>query len=156
MTVAAPDYCWWYVDQGAPAGPEFDVLVPSSRAGRQPYRIARGADGIAHFPRCEAFAHGHRMCRHIKAAIEQAEQPASVFLARVGELYDTTIWWGEGDVPPIARGILTETKRALDEARAQLARNADGARARAASEAFRSLPAEEQGAQAIRELGGVQ
>jgi hypothetical protein len=78
----------WLREDGAPDGPEFTVTIPSSRKGRGPYRLHRDpvTGTILHQPPCEAWAHGHRNCRHIQEAIRRSEQPDAEFALAVHEL----------------------------------------------------------------------
>lgn len=150
MTVAAPAECWWLPQDGAPAGPEFEFTIPSSRPGHGPYTIARGAAaGIAHYPRCEAWVHGRRMCRHVREALLLAEHPAQAFMEQVHAILSKPGWYQAEQ----AVSALAAVKRALDDARRQLAENESAARYRAEREA---TPQEERGAQAVAEFGGVQ
>lgn len=145
-------------EEGAPAGPSFDLHVPSQSDPDRVYLIVRDevTNVLVHQPPCTAWRHGNHRCAHVRAAIMRSEQPASVFLEVVGRLFDSTTWWAEGEVPPVAKRLISETKAALDEARAQITRNAAGAKARASSDAFNAQPLEQRGDQAIAELGGVQ
>jgi len=146
----------WEASEGAPMGfPSFDLHVPSSSDPDTVYRIIRDhvTEVIIHKPMCPAWRHGHRNCRHLKAAITRAGQPAQTFLEAVGALYDTTTWWAQGEVPPVANDLLVAVKLALDEARAQIERNEAEMRTRAKSDAFNALPSDEAMAQAVRDFG---
>lgn len=155
MTIVVPAGDRWEKEDGAPAGPSFNLHVPSSTDPDLVYNIIRDEPTgvVIHTPPCTAWSYGRRMCSHVKACIHRSEQPASVFLDVVGRLYDSTTWWAEGEIPPLAKRLITETKAALDEARVQITRNAAGAKARAASDAFRALPAAEQEAEAVAAWG---
>lgn len=141
----------WTGEDGAPAGPGFDFLIASSRTPRRPYRIVRDErhPKILHVPRCEAWYHGHRLCRHVREAIVRAEQPDLTFREAVAALYATSAWWAS---PVDAHALCGAVKRLLDEARNQRERNAAGERSRAASDAFHALPAGERAARAVAEF----
>lgn len=78
----------WTKDEGAPEGPAFDTVVHSSRKGHGPYRLRRDpvTVTILHQPPCEAWAHGHKNCRHVQEACRQADAPDAVFALAIHEL----------------------------------------------------------------------
>ena len=142
----------WDRDSGAPLGPSFDITFPSSRNGG-PYRIVRDAvtGAVLHIPRCYAWHHrGPTVCRHVSEGIARAEQPASAFLEAAGAAFDASTYWASREA---AGDLLATLKRALDDARRQIAENAAGAKARAASDSFRALPGEAQEAEAVEAFG---
>jgi hypothetical protein len=117
-----PEESWEKVD-GCPQGVDFDFLIPSSRPGRGPYRITRhSAMGrITHVPGCEAFLHGHKLCRHVSEAVHRAELPAQAFLEDVKRLVSISAWWAN---PGAARELCGAIVRRLDDANKQLEQNA--------------------------------
>lgn len=157
MTVAYRDGEGWLVSDGAPDGPSFDFVVPSHRhAGPSEYRIVRDqATGlIVHRPACLAWSKGGPcVCGHLKVAIAQAEQPAVAFLSTCRDKIAHSAYWAN---PEEAIRILGEVKVAMEEAEAQIRRNADEARVLAESAAFRARPLAERAEDAVREFGGVQ
>jgi hypothetical protein len=78
----------WLREEGAPDGPEFTVTIASSRKGKGPYRLHRDpvTGTILHQPACEAWANGHKLCRHTTEAIRRSEQPDAEFALAVHEL----------------------------------------------------------------------
>lgn len=151
MTIATfPGERWERADGAPMSGPSFDLHVPSSSDPDTVYRVVRDlvTEVIIHKPMCPAWKFGHHDCRHVKAAVKRAEQPAAAFLEVVGDAFDTTTWWAEGELPPMANDLIVTVKLALDEARAQIARNESAARAHAEAD-------QRTAADAFRDLGGV-
>jgi hypothetical protein len=143
----------WEAADGAPQGPSFDFVIPSSRRAQGSYRIARDAytGVLVHSPRCLAWVHGGpTLCTHVKQAVARAEHPAAEFLAQVRETLGSSTYWAN---PEEAMRVLGVVKRAMEEAEAQIAANERGAAARAESEAFRAMLPEEQEAVAVAEFG---
>lgn len=149
------DHELWTSDEGAPSGHGFDIRVPSSRAGRGPYRIMRDprTGTIAHKPACEAFRHGHHNCRHVRQAIEQAEHPETVFLRVASEAVRRELageaHMGEEGLEISFRAFL---QRAVEAAQRQLADNAIEAEDR---NAWGLLTPAERAEDALAEFGGV-
>lgn len=100
MTVPAYRPERWEREDGAPQGPSFDLVIPSSREGRGPYRIVcDSVSGVViHRPTCEAFQHGWRDCRHVRDAIWRSENPAAAFLDDVDRLRLSGNWWTDPKV----------------------------------------------------------
>lgn len=143
----------WTLEEGAPVGPSFRLVIPSSRRGHKPYTITRDAVTglVVHQPACLAWVHGGpTLCAHVKAACARAEHPAAEFLAQVRETLGSSTYWAN---PEEAMRVLGVVKRAMEEAEAQILANERGAAARAESEAFRAMPAEEQEAEAVAMFG---
>lgn len=149
MTLAYQEGQRW--DEG-PKGPGIDVVIPSSRKGHGPYRIIRDAveGSIFHIPACEAWQHGHYLCRHVSEAVHRSEQPAEVFLAEVRKLFSESAWWAD---PETAAELCGRIKRLQMEATNQQRANEAGQRAAAERRAFRALPPDEQERRALALLG---
>jgi hypothetical protein len=93
VTIAAAPHEIWRPEDGAPAGPEFDVLVPSTSEPGREYRVARDAGNVIyHRPACQAFRFGHHRCAHVRRAIELAEDPAWTFVADVVAAWNAGGW----------------------------------------------------------------
>ena len=142
----------WEVVDGAPVGPGFDLSVPSNTDPDLVYHLVRDevTGSVIHSPACKAWLFGHRRCSHLKAAIARAEQPAAAFMGAVEFALSTSTWWAS---PAEAEALCGSIRRLLDEAKAQVSRNAEGAKAREASDAFNALPAEAQMAAAVDTFG---
>lgn len=91
MTIAAQDHEIWTAEEGAPAGPAFQIVVPSKSRPDLTYTIARDEQGtIWHVHTCELWRFSsRRMCSHVKRAIELAEQPEATFLEDTRRLFES-------------------------------------------------------------------
>ena len=117
-----PEEAWERAD-GAPQGPDFDYLIPSSRTGHGPYRMVRQSHTgrMLHIPACEAWTHGHRNCRHVQESVYRSEQPGSAFYEDVDRMLSESAWWASGDE---AKALCAAIVRQRDETRKQMEDNA--------------------------------
>jgi hypothetical protein len=108
----------WYAEDGAPAGPSFDMEIPSSRKGRRPYRVSRDAltGTILHVPACEAWTYGRKLCRHLSEAHNRSWHPERTFFEVVDALLKSSTWWASPECA--AKRDMAVIVRYRDEARA--------------------------------------
>ena len=90
MTLAASPGEIWEPEDGAPAGIEFEISIPSKSKPGVVYKIARDARGaIWHVSACELWRFSPRRdCSHVTRAIALAEQPEATFLEDARRAYE--------------------------------------------------------------------
>lgn len=156
MTVPIREGESWLTADGAPDGPHFDVQVASASEPGKTYRIVRQQDipdvtdgYIVHSPACKAWEFGHRECRHVRRAVELAEEPELTFLNDARERWeqmggalatgdDLVRFWADTHADLIAARERRAMHLRIASARAQWA----------------SLPPEERTAAAVAEFSG--
>lgn len=142
-----PDTLVWESRHGAPPGPEFSVVVQSSREGHGPYRISRDTAGtIRHEPPCERWSNWKPcFCRHVREATESRDGRALRVVRVVGDAINSSTWWAREHHPEDAELLGTIALAVREFFQAESAdyaayRAAQGIDADEAARAFSSTP----------------
>lgn len=84
----------WDVDEGAPWGIPFDLVIPSISERGRDYRVARlhVERCVIHQPPCRAWRAGNRRCRHLDRAVMVAEDPLRTLALDIVEAWEAGGW----------------------------------------------------------------